>query len=199
MDAQSLQYGASPDGCVISRSDALAIPHARHACHVAFIANAPYSLWGQEVRNTILMMMRFDGSLGFPGGFRDSPEEELAAVAQREVQEELGVEIEVADSDLFYTECLDLRSSKLCLHLFVKQISAERLEEMQIGARRYASDKHEVLGTVRVPLYVLGRDGKGLPLFLQNQFAGNGKHQLMNVIAAHGLLDKRDLEACKLR
>ena len=51
----------------------------------------------------------------------------------------------------------------------------------------------KVLGLVRVPLYTLP-NGLGFPAFLNNQFIGNSKHQLLTVLRERGLMEERQLE-----
>ena len=51
----------------------------------------------------------------------------------------------------------------------------------------------KVLGLVRVPLYTLPT-GLGFPAFLNNQFIGNSKHQLLAVLRERGLMEERQLE-----
>ena len=71
--------------------------------------------------------MRFDGTLGFPGGFVED-EENLESGLAREVSEELGAtagSLNYMESDLVVShECFD---KKLCLHFYCKKIELEVL------------------------------------------------------------------------
>ena len=51
----------------------------------------------------------------------------------------------------------------------------------------------KVLGLVRVPLYTL-HNGLGFPAFLNNQFIGNAKQQLLTLLRERGLMDTEQLE-----
>lgn len=51
----------------------------------------------------------------------------------------------------------------------------------------------KVLGLVRVPLYTL-HNGLGFPAFLNNQFIGNAKHQLLTLLRERGLMEEHQLE-----
>ena len=42
-----------------------------HAAHAFLWCRNEKQLWGYDLRASILMQMRFDGSFGFPGGFID--------------------------------------------------------------------------------------------------------------------------------
>ena len=77
--------------------------------------------------------------------------------------------LKVSDSsDLWYTEVVNTDGrDPLCLHMFAKEISDVAFLQIQQDALTRASDQFEVLGTVRVPVYIL-ENGEGLPLFLKN-------------------------------
>ena len=55
-----------------------------------------------------------------------------------------------------------------------------------------AIDRHEVLGTIRVPLYQLPKN-KGFEMFIKQIFAGNSLIQLLNAIYKYQLMPKNDL------
>ena len=43
----------------------------KHAAHAFLWCRNDEKLWGYDLRASILMQMRFDGHIGFPGGFID--------------------------------------------------------------------------------------------------------------------------------
>uniref|UniRef100_A0A2K5Z2P1 U8 snoRNA-decapping enzyme n=1 Tax=Mandrillus leucophaeus TaxID=9568 RepID=A0A2K5Z2P1_MANLE len=135
------------------------------------------------------MQMRFDGRLGFPGGFVDTQDSSLEDGLNRELREELG---EAAAA--FRVERTDYRSShagsgpRVVAHFYAKRLTLEQLLAVEAGATRAKDHGLEVLGLVRVPLYTL-RDGVGgLPTFLENSFIGSAREQLLEA-ALHGPME----------
>ena len=53
---------------------------------------------------------------------------------------------------------------------------------------------HQVLGSLRCPLYTLP-NGLGLPAFLGHQFIGNAKEQLLRALKHRALLSHQELSA----
>ncbi|XP_058921469.1 U8 snoRNA-decapping enzyme [Kogia breviceps] len=166
-------------------------PGWRHACHALLYAPDPGLLFGRiPLRYAVLMQMRFDGRLGFPGGFVDLRDGSLEDGLNRELGEELG---EAAAA--FRVERADYRSShagsrpRVVAHFYAKCLTLEQLTAVEMGAPRARDHGLEVLGLVRVPLYTL-RDGVGgLPAFLENTFIGNAREQLLEALQNLGLLE----------
>ncbi|XP_075040942.1 U8 snoRNA-decapping enzyme isoform X2 [Mixophyes fleayi] len=166
----------------VSREEALQLEGHRHACHVMLYAPTTAKLFERvPIRYIVLMMMRFDGRLGFPGGFVDTRDSSLEEGLNRELQEELGSSFDT----LAVTE-KDYRSSqarefpqKGVTHFFTKELTLEEIETIEKEAVFAKDHGLEVMGLVRVPLFTL-RDGiGGLPAFLSNNFIGNSKSQLL--------------------
>ncbi|XP_032485712.1 U8 snoRNA-decapping enzyme [Phocoena sinus] len=166
-------------------------PGWRHACHALLYAPDPGLLFGRiPLRYAVLMQMRFDGRLGFPGGFVDLRDCSLEDGLNRELGEELG---EAAAA--FRVERADYRSShagsrpRVVAHFYAKCLTLEQLTAVEMGAPLARDHGLEVLGLVRVPLYTL-RDGVGgLPAFLENTFIGNAREQLLEALQNLGLLE----------
>ena len=83
----------------------------------------------------IKVQMRFDGTLGFPGGIADKGETPKMAV-NREMSEELGCSVDdfaVTLADHLFSEVSDnLKCGrKFCLHSYVKVISLETLQQLE--------------------------------------------------------------------
>uniref|UniRef100_F6TNI8 U8 snoRNA-decapping enzyme n=1 Tax=Equus caballus TaxID=9796 RepID=F6TNI8_HORSE len=156
----------------------------RHACHALLYAPDPGLLFGRiPLRYAVLMQMRFDGRLGFPGGLVNRQDGSLEDGLNRELSEELG---EAAAA--FRVERTDYRSSHVgsgphvVAHFYAKLLTLEQLTAVEIGAPRAKDHGLEVLGLVRVPLYTL-RDGVGgLPAFLENSFIGTAREQLLEAL-----------------
>jgi len=168
----------------------------RQACHVAIWAPVGYKLWGQvPAGHAILMQVRFDGLIGFPGGLVDSLEdgrlEDLAVAANRELSEELSANVAVDDGD--YAGCIYLPEQEICTHLFAKRVDEATLDALERDALT-AHDRFEVCGTLRCPCYALparangGASNKGFGLFIQQHFAGNAKQQLLRLVRERGLV-----------
>ncbi|XP_019291930.1 U8 snoRNA-decapping enzyme [Panthera pardus] len=175
-------------------------PGWRHACHALLYAPDPALLFGRiPLRYAVLMQMRFDGRLGFPGGLVNLQDTSLEAGLNRELIEELGEA--VAD---FRVERADYRSSHagsgphVVAHFYAKRLTLEQLVAVEMGATRAKDHGLEVLGLVRVPLYTL-RDGVGgLPAFLENSFIGTAREQLLEAIQDLELVESGSLTARKI-
>ncbi|XP_006883457.1 PREDICTED: U8 snoRNA-decapping enzyme [Elephantulus edwardii] len=182
-------------------AEALALgPGWRHACHALLYAPDPGLLFGRiPLRYAVLMQMRFDGRLGFPGGFVDAQDASLEDGLNRELREELG---EAAAA--FRVERADHRSAHagprpgVVAHFYAKRLAPEQLAALEAGAPRAKDHGLEVLGLVRVPLYTL-RDGVGgLPAFLENSFIGAAREQLLEALQDLGLLESGSIKGLKV-
>nr|XP_010334113.1 U8 snoRNA-decapping enzyme-like isoform X1 [Saimiri boliviensis boliviensis] len=142
------------------------------------------------------MQMRFDGRLGFPGGFVDSQDSSLEDGLNRGLLEQLG---EAAAA--FRVERPDYRSShagcgpqhgsgpRVVAHFYAKSLTLEQLSAVEASATRAKDHGLEVLGLVRVPLYTL-RDGVGgLPIFLENCFIGAAREHLLDTLHDLGVVE----------
>nr|XP_033806710.1 U8 snoRNA-decapping enzyme isoform X2 [Geotrypetes seraphini] len=142
------------------------------------------------------MQMRFDGRLGFPGGFIDPKDGSLEEGLNRELTEELGpgaTAAYVTENDYISSWVME-NPQKIEGHFYAKQMSLEDLEHLEEGALHAKDHGLEVMGLVRVPLYTL-RDGiGGLPAFLCNNFIGKAKEQLLEALGCLGLMPQNKLE-----
>ncbi|XP_053173648.1 U8 snoRNA-decapping enzyme [Scomber japonicus] len=186
----------------LSRAEALACAGCRHACHVMLYSDTKTQLFGKiPIKHIILMQMRFDGLLGFPGGLVNPAEETLEAGLGRELLEELGVAIPVSIED-HVDSCYAPASSRLITHFYVKKMEEEQIREVERAAASTATDHgQEVLGMVRVPLYVT-KGGGGLSSFLSHSFIGNARSQLVDALLRFNLVAPEELHkvlACSLK
>lgn len=186
------------DSQVLSRAEALRLepPEWRHACHALLHAPCPGRLFGRvPLRHAVLMQMRFDGRLGFPGGFVELRDGSLEQGLSRELREELGPG--AASLCLAETDHLGARRAepeRLVAHFYAKRLSLAQLRALEDGATQAKDHGLEVLGLVRVPLYTL-RDGRGgLPAFLGNSFIGGAREQLLGALGALGLVPPLELQ-----
>lgn len=181
----------------LSRIESLSLKDVRHGCHA--MLHAPVEnvkLFGQiPVPNTILMQLRFDGRLGFPGGFVDASDATLEDAVNREIEEELGVipkTAQLSENDYVMSHyCQDIR---FCVHFFSKQVRFFELLQMEKRKSFQMEGGFEVLGIVRVPLFKLYDNKGGFPAFLKNNFVGISKEQLIIGIHKSNLLSSAALE-----
>ncbi|GAB1294606.1 Nudix (nucleoside diphosphate-linked moiety X)-type motif 16-like 2 [Apodemus speciosus] len=155
-------------------------------------APSPGMLFGGRVllNYAVLMSMRFDGRLGFPGGFVDDRSPSLEEGLNKELLRKLGEGVStfsIISTD--YRSSLADSKSKVVAHFYVKCLTLEQLQAVEAGAPRGQGLRaREVLGLVRVPLYTL-RDGRGgLPSFLENSFIGVAREQLLDALQDLGIL-----------
>ncbi|XP_057683207.1 U8 snoRNA-decapping enzyme isoform X2 [Corythoichthys intestinalis] len=181
----------------LSRADALACSDCRHACHVMLYSDTKSQLFGRTpIKHIILMQMRFDGLLGFPGGFVNQEQESLEEGLFRELQEELGVAVSLSEEDHVdarHAPGTSPSSPRLITHFYVKKLKEEQIREVEQASASTAKDHgQEVLGLVRVPLYTT-KGGGGLSSFLSHAFIGNARTQLINSLLRFNLLSPEDL------
>ncbi|XP_032775781.1 tudor-interacting repair regulator protein isoform X4 [Strigops habroptila] len=137
----------------LTRYEAMRLgPGWSHSCHAMLYAPNPGMLFGRiPLRYAVLMQMRFDGLLGFPGGFVDRR----------------------------YWSLEDEGPHRVVAHFYARQLTLEELHTIEISAVHSRDHGLEVMGMVRVPLYTQKDRMGGLPNFLANSFVGTAKFQLL--------------------
>ncbi|XP_043936302.1 U8 snoRNA-decapping enzyme-like [Protopterus annectens] len=175
----------------ISRQQALSLQGYKQACHVMLYAQSPERLFGKiPIGYAVLMQMRFDGRLGFPGGFVDLRDHSLEGGLNRELSEEIGYNIDslgVTEADYMSSHVTET-PQKIVAHFYTKKLTLAQLHNIEMDAVQAKDHGTEVMGLVRVPLYVL-RDGfGGLPAFLSNTFIGNARDQLVHALRTLNLV-----------
>ncbi|RUS75034.1 hypothetical protein EGW08_017215 [Elysia chlorotica] len=168
-------------------------PH-QHASHGMIFFRKQNKLWDiYEQKGFAMMQMRFDGTLGFPGGLMDEGETPLQCL-NRELREEIGFDpTKHAFSDNEHIASYLHEGKNLVLHFYVKEVSAEEyfaLETNTLHAHEYGI---ETLGIIRVPLFTMGDGLRGFPAFLTNNFAGNARSQLITGLVAAKLFTQEDM------
>ncbi|XP_060036254.1 U8 snoRNA-decapping enzyme isoform X1 [Erinaceus europaeus] len=138
----------------LTLSESLALgPEWRHACHAMLYAPEPGKLFGRiPLRYAVLMQMRFDGRLGFPGGFVDVHKGSLEDGLNRELAEELG---DAASG--FRVERSDYRSShaaasapRVVAHFYAKLLAREQLLAVERAAPHARDHGLEFCPTITV-------------------------------------------------
>ena len=132
-----------------------------------------------------IMIDRWDGRMGFPGGTVDEGEELIEALS-RETKEEIGIKIRINQlrqiasfegkicSHLFGLEVNEIEFMHIYYHIlnnFSRSILLHAYEEGDES--RFLS---EITGIKIIP--VVRHNDKGINRFTQNQFAGNAKEDL---------------------
>uniref|UniRef100_A0AAQ4R7C4 U8 snoRNA-decapping enzyme n=1 Tax=Gasterosteus aculeatus aculeatus TaxID=481459 RepID=A0AAQ4R7C4_GASAC len=196
----------------LSRAEALACSGCRHACHVMLYCDTNTLLFGSiPIRHIVLplllpqMQMRFDGLLGFPGGFVNLSEESLEAGLGRELLEELGVAFQILEED-HVDSCFAPASSpasstspRLITHFYTKKMEEGQIRAVETAAVTTATDHgQEVLGMVRVPLHST-KGGGGLASFLSHSFVGNARFQLLHTLLRLHLVAPEELREALAR
>merc|ERR1712210_208923 len=150
----------------------------------------------------VMMQLRFDGALGFPGGLID-PGEAIVDGLNRECIEEIGLDPKhfVTDEDLVFSAFTTKspRWPRLELHAFAKEVSNQEFQRIEQNVFKAKDFGDETLGLIRVPLYIqnqvdVGTRIGGLPLFPRNCFAGNAKRQLLYLAMCKDLISQEEAE-----
>lgn len=82
------------------------------------------------------MQMRFDGRLGFPGGFVDPRDISLEEGLNRELCEELGpgaASLHLAEKDYLSSHASE-QPQRVVMHFYAKQLSLEEFRMVEEGA-----------------------------------------------------------------
>ena len=148
---------------------------------------SPWKYFMDDMQHTscpaVIMIDRWDGRMGFPGGTLE-PNEDLLDALVREIHEEIGIKVK---SDKV-KGVISQESEKIVTHLF--SLKVNELEFLHIyyhilnnfsrsilnHAYETEDESHfmsEITGIKIVP--IIEHNGKGINKFLENGFAGGGK------------------------
>ncbi|XP_005391331.1 PREDICTED: protein syndesmos isoform X3 [Chinchilla lanigera] len=118
----------------ISREDAMRLgPGWSHSCHAILYAANPGQLFGRiPMRFSLLMQMRFDGLLGFPGGFVDRRFWSLEDGLNRVLGLGLG-RLRLTEAD-YLSSHLTEGPHREVAHLYARQLTLEQLHAVEISA-----------------------------------------------------------------
>lgn len=135
--------------------------------------------------------MRFDGLLGFPGGFVDRRFWSLEDGLNRVLGLGLGC-LRLTEAD-YLSSHLTEGPHRVVAHLYARQLTLEQLHAVEISAVHSRDHGLEVLGLVRVPLYTQKDRVGGFPNFLSNAFTSTAKYQLLFALKVLNMMPEEKL------
>jgi 8-oxo-dGTP pyrophosphatase MutT (NUDIX family) len=147
----------------------------------------------------VLMIVRWDGMLGFAGGVVEEEEAEVAlevagavqAAAEKALRRELREEIGLTDAGALEHVCTHLTAANGSRsHFFAREVDEEKFIEIESGARRGMHFGCEVMGVFRAPLFP-----SQLESFFRSNFPPGALAQLLIFLSKKNLIPVRDLEA----
>uniref|UniRef100_A0A2K6GHI8 Nudix hydrolase 16 like 1 n=1 Tax=Propithecus coquereli TaxID=379532 RepID=A0A2K6GHI8_PROCO len=129
-----MSTAAVPELKQISRVEAMRLgPGWSHSCHAMLYAANPGQLFGRiPMRFSVLMQMRFDGLLGFPGGFVDRRFWSLEDGLNRVLGLGLG-SLRLTEAD-YLSSHLTEGPHRVVAHLYARQLTLEQLHAVEISA-----------------------------------------------------------------
>ncbi len=152
---------------------------------------APWKYFMDEMKHTIcpavIMIDRWDGRMGFPGGTLEEGEPLLDALV-REIKEEIGIRVKPDK----VKEVVSFDNEKIVTHLYALEVHEVEflhiyyhiLNNFARSILKHAyedeDDSHfmsEITGIKIVP--IIRHQNKGINKFLQNSFAGSSKEDLL--------------------
>ncbi len=151
---------------------------------------SPWKYFKDEIKSmrcpAIIMIDRWDGRMGFPGGTVNAGES-LAEALVREVKEEIGISVKpdkihpIASHEgkiathLYGLEVLEIEFLHIYYHILNNFSRSILLHAYEEGDESHFMS--EITGIKIIPL--VEHANKGLNLFLKNCFAGSAKNELL--------------------
>lgn len=176
-------------------------PNKSHAVFLAIYSRqiSPWKYFNDDIHTPycpgVIMIDRWDGRMGFPGGTADEHESLLEAL-EREIKEEVGIQVRLPKvhgiashewkigTHLYGMEVNEMEFMHIYYHILNNFARSILLHAYQEGDRsRFLS---ETTGIKIVP--IVSHNGKGIDHFVTNAFAGSAKEDL-------GILLEEVLEA----
>lgn len=151
---------------------------------------SPWKYFDDHIKSVkcpaIIMIDRWDGRMGFPGGTVNEGEDLLDALV-REVKEEIGINVKpdkvrpIASHEwkiathLYGLEVQEAEFLHIYYHILNNFSRSILLHAYEEGDKSHFMS--EITGIKIIPL--VQHAGKGINLFLQNCFAGSAKNELL--------------------
>ncbi len=165
--------------------------HKNHAVFLAIYSRqiSPWKYFNDDINTSscpgIIMIDRWDGRMGFPGGTANK-DESLIEALEREIKEEIGIQIRPSKihgiashewkigTHLYGMEVNEMEFMHIYYHILNNFARSILLHAYQEGDRsRFLS---ETTGIKIVP--IVSHNGKGIDHFVTNAFAGSAKEDL---------------------
>jgi len=152
-------------------------------------------------RAAVMMQLRFDGHLGFPGGMVSKTEkmtgldqaavlEKLTDTLNRELVEEVNMDcdkLSFKPEHYCYSQRHATNDAVVC-HFYTIKTNLQVFHNLEIRSLTAEDFGIETLGHVRVPLYKMHDGYRGFYAFLQNNFIGNSRSQLFRGLLVNNIL-----------
>ncbi|XP_050762208.1 tudor-interacting repair regulator protein isoform X4 [Gymnogyps californianus] len=132
----------------LTRYEAMRLgPGWSHSCHAMLYAPNPGMLFGRiPLRYAVLMQMRFDGLLGFPGGFVDRRYWSLEDGLNRVLGLGLGC-VRLTEADYLCSHLTE-GPHRVVAHFYARQLTLEELHTIEISAVHSRDHGLEILNMV---------------------------------------------------
>lgn len=168
------------------------------AGHCMLYARLPgHEFEGCDLRAAVLMQMRFDGHLGFPGGIIEPGEEVLLGLI-REMVEEINFDsdkIMLSEHNHVVTHWNP--KGKILLHFYALEVTEEQIRTIEHRALDSIDFGEEVMGMFRVPLYTMSDGCRGFPTFIKHSFVGSAYAQLRRGLLHAGIMSEDEIKAAE--
>nr|XP_002125879.2 U8 snoRNA-decapping enzyme-like [Ciona intestinalis] len=165
----------------------------RHAAHALIYCKMAPS--NEKMKHAVMMQLRFDGTLGFPGGFVDGGEN-LENGLNRELYEEIGLTQANHFTETDYFGSWYHEHIRLMDHFYVKKLTENDFVKLENRTLECHDWGGETMGIIRVPLQKSSKNPNfySLSQFFQHNFIGNAKHQLIQVLVEKNILPAVDVQ-----
>ena len=166
----------------------------KRAAHGMLLARKSKLLLGlYDMKALMMMHMRLDGRIGFPGGVLDDGETPVEGL-NREMKEEISLDLKkysFEETDLVNVQINEKKG--MLNYFYLKEVEYDDFIALERNMMKAEHFGVEIMGNIRVPLSTMTDGQKGFPAFLSNHFAGNAKYNLLQGLLASGLMSEEEI------